>query len=155
STCAEDDQVPTPPDWAGWERSGLVAWEGVEQYGGIVPDIDEDRSHSPPAWWRYPSPLRSAQLLAAEARDPKGLYARVEGAELEPGDVLVRAFGAGACGKMALVAGKQHDQWMTVEADGDNTVTRSASPVFFGDGNKLRPEAVAYRVRVKKDSSIG
>jgi hypothetical protein len=39
STCAEDDAVPTPPNYLGWDRSGLVAWQAVEQYGGIVPDI--------------------------------------------------------------------------------------------------------------------
>ena len=68
--------MPTPPDYAGWERSSVLAWEAVENQGGIVPDIEEDRSHAPPAWWRYPSPLRSAELLAWEAKDPKGLYTR-------------------------------------------------------------------------------
>src|SRR6185503_9487670 len=65
STCAADDPVPTPPGWQGWDRSGVIAWEEIEALGGIVPDIDEDRSQAPPAWWRYPSPLRSAALLEA------------------------------------------------------------------------------------------
>jgi len=72
TTCVEDDPVPTPPGYRGWERSSVVAWEAVEQQGGIVPDIEEDRAHFPPAWMRYPSPLRSADLLADEARKPKG-----------------------------------------------------------------------------------
>src|SRR5437763_17144603 len=77
TTCAEDDPVPTPPGYAGWERSSVVAWEGVEAQGGIVPDIEEDRTHFPPAWLRYPSPMRSAQLLADAAHKPKGLYPKV------------------------------------------------------------------------------
>jgi hypothetical protein len=135
----------------------MVAWKAVEQYGGIVPDIEEDRSQAPPAWWRYPSPLRSADLLAAEARDPKGLYTRVEPGDLKPGDLLVRAAGAGACGKMALIAGILHDQWMTLEAEesGEGTTTRPANPIFFVDDKTLRPEAAAYRVRVKKDDTLG
>jgi hypothetical protein len=156
STCAEDDAVPTPPGYLGWDRSGMAAWKGVEQYGGIVPDIEEDRSQAPPAWWRYPSPIRSAELLAAEARDPKGLYARVQPGDLKPGDLLVRAVGAGACGKMAVVAGMMKDQWMTSEAedDGEGTTTRAANPMFF-TGKTLRPDTAAYRVRVKKDDTQG
>jgi hypothetical protein len=156
STCIEDDAVPTPPDYLGWDRSGMVAWKAVEQYGGIVPDIEEDRTQAPPAWWRYPSPVRSAALLAAEAQNPRGLYARVASADLKPGDVLVRASGAGACGKMAVVAGVMHDKVMTVEAgEGDDQATREANPVFFADGKTLRPEVSAYRVRVKKDDTLG
>jgi hypothetical protein len=152
----EDDPVPTPPDYLGWDRSGLVAWTAVEQYGGIVPDIEEDRGQAPPAWWRYPSSMRSADLLAAEARQKEGLYAAVTGSDLKPGDLLVRAVGAGACGKMALVAGKVDDKWMTVEAEGDGQTTRSGSPTFFAsDGKRLRPEVAAYRVQVKKDSTLG
>ena len=56
--------MPTPPGYKGWERSSVAAWEAVEAQGGIVPDIEEDRAHFPPAWLRYPSPLRSADLLA-------------------------------------------------------------------------------------------
>ncbi|HET6283710.1 MAG TPA: hypothetical protein VFH73_22335 [Polyangia bacterium] len=159
STCAADDPVPTPVAYLGWDRSALVAWETVEQYGGVVPDIEEDRSHAPPAWWRYPSALRSAQLLAAEARDPKGLYSVVDATELKQGDILVRTTGAGACGKMAIVVGQVGADWMTLEADGDGTATRSMNPVYFvgrdGGGKILRPEVQAFRIRVKKDNTLG
>jgi hypothetical protein len=156
STCAEDDAVPTPPNYLGWDRSGMVAWKAVEGYGGIVPDIEEDRTQAPPAWWRYPSPVRSAELLAAEAQNPRGLYTRVASADLKPGDLLVRANGAGACGKMALVAGVMHDRLMTVEAgEGEEQATREGNPVFFTDGKTLRSEVAAYRVRVKKDDTLG
>jgi tetratricopeptide (TPR) repeat protein len=158
STCAEDDAVPTPPGYAGWERSSVVAWEAMEAQGGIVPDIEEDRAHAPPAWWRYPSPLRSAELLAEEAKNPKGLYTRVAPGDLKAGDLLVRARGAGACGKMAVVVGLAQDQWMTIEAEGDPDAgaenKKTNNPVFF-DGRNLRPEAGAYRIAVKKDSSLG
>ena len=87
TTCVEDDPVPTPPGYAGWERSSVVAWEAIEAQGGIVPDIEEDRSHAPPAWWRYPSPLRSADLLADEAKNPKGLYTAVAPGDLKAGDL--------------------------------------------------------------------
>jgi tetratricopeptide (TPR) repeat protein len=155
TTCVEDDAVPTPPGYKGWERSSVVAWEAVEMRGGIVPDIEEDRSHAPPAWWRYPSPLRSAELLAEEARDPKGLFTAVAPGDLKSGDVLVRARGAGACGKMAVVAGLSEDKWITIDA-GDTTpeTQRTADPVFF-DGKQLRPEAAAYRLSIKKDSTLG
>lgn len=161
STCAADDAVPTPKGYAGWDRSAVVAWEAVEQYGGIVPDIEEDRSHAPPAWWRYPSALRSAQLLAGEARDPRGLYGVVDASELKQGDILVRVGGAGSCGKMAVVVGQAGADWMTLEADGDGTATRSMNPLFFepragtGGGRVLRPEVTAYRIRVKKDNTLG
>src|SRR4029077_6277699 len=79
TTCAEDDPVPTPPGYVGWERSSVVAWEAVEQQGGIVPHTEEARRPFPPAWLRYPSPMRSAELLADEARKPKGgLYTKVD-----------------------------------------------------------------------------
>jgi len=170
TTCVEDDPVPTPPGYAGWERSSVVAWEGVEQQDGIVPDIEEDRAHFPPAWLRYPSPMRSAELLAAEARKPQGLYTRVAAQDIKAGDVVVRVAGAGACGKMAIVAGRSGDQWSVLDAESKNARPPEAPPagappappaplpstaaVFF-DGARLRPEAAAYRIAVKKDSSLG
>jgi hypothetical protein len=171
TTCLEDDPVPTPPGYAGWERSSVVAWEGVEQQGGIVPDIEEDRTHFPPAWLRYPSPLRSAELLAEEAGKPRGLYTKVASNDIAPGDIVVRVTGAGACGKMAIVAGKADDQWVVLDAETKNAPPPpaaptngkppvqppplpSSAPVFF-DGLRLRPEAAAYRIAVKQDSTLG
>jgi hypothetical protein len=170
TTCVEDDPVPTPPGYKGWERSSVVAWEAVEAQGGIVPDIEEDRAHFPPAWMRYPSPMRSAELLAEEARKPKGLYTRVAPADIAAGDIVVRVTGAGACGKMAVVAGKSEDQWVVLDAETKGAPPPAAppagatptpppplpssAPIFF-DGEKLRPEAAAYRLAVKKDSSLG
>src|SRR4029079_16700797 len=110
TTCVEDDPVPTPPGYVGWERSSVVAWEAVEAQGGIVPDIEEDRAPFPPAWLRYTRPMRSADLLADEARKTKGLYTKVEANDIQPGDVVVRVKGGGACGKMAVVAGRSDDQ---------------------------------------------
>jgi tetratricopeptide (TPR) repeat protein len=157
STCAEDDQTPTPPGYTGWERSSVVVWKALEDRGGIVPDIEEDRSHAPPAWWRYPSPLRSSELLAQEARNPKGLYEAVPPSDLQTGDVVVRVRGAGACGKMALVAGHSDDQqWVTIEdGETDAQATRTGNPMFFLEGKTLRPEASAFRIRVKKDTTLG
>lgn len=154
TTCVEDEPIPTPPGYAGWERSSVVAWEAIEDQGGIVPDIEEDRNQAPPAWWRYPSPIRSAELLAREAKDAKGLYSAVSAPELKAGDLVIRTTGAGACGKMAIVAGLSHDAWVTVEAEGDGEITRSANPLFFA-GKALRPEVAAYRISVKKDSTLG
>jgi len=170
TTCVEDDPVPTPPGYAGWEKSSVVAWEALEQQGGIVPDIDEDRAHFPPAWLRYPSPLRSADLLADEAKKPNGLYTKVAPADLAAGDVVVRVTGAGACGKMAIIAGRSDDQWIVLDTESKGApppgallpgVTPAPPPgipssasVFF-DGARLRPEAAAYRLAVKKDSSLG
>jgi hypothetical protein len=170
TTCVEDDPVPTPPGYAGWERSSVVAWEAIEQQGGIVPDIEEDRTHFPPAWLRYPSPLRSAELLAEEARKPKGLYTKVDPGDISPGDVVVRVKGAGACGKMAIVAGRSEDQWVVLDSETKNAPPPeapttgkppaapaplpSSASVFF-DGARLRPEATVYRMAVKKDSTLG
>jgi hypothetical protein len=174
TTCAEDDPVPTPPGYAGWERSSVVAWEAVESQGGIVPDIEEDRGHFPPAWLRYPSPLRSADLLADEARKPKGLYTRVAPNDVAPGDIVVRTSGAGVCGKMAIVAGRSDDQWIVLDTESKDAAPPpnmpslpltgklpaappplpSTASVFF-DGARLRPEALAYRIAVKKDSTLG
>jgi len=155
STCIEDDPVATPPGYVGWERSSVVAWQEAERHGGIVPDIEEDRSQAPPAWWRYPSPLRSALLLADEAKNAKGLYEAVAAGDLKIGDLVVRARGAGACGKMTMIAGTLRDEWVTFEAPAvEGESTRSSDPVFF-DGKALRAEALAYRIRVKKDSSLG
>lgn len=155
ATCPQDDPVPTPPGYAGWERSSVVSWQEVERHGGVVPDIDEDPAQAPPAWWRYPSPLRSALLLADEAKNPQGLYEAVAPGDLKSGDLVVRARGAGACGKMTVIAGTLHDEWVTVEAPPvEGQSTRSSDPVFF-DGKTLRAEAFAYRIRVQKDSSLG
>ena len=170
TTCVEDDPVPTPPGYRGWERSSVVAWEAVEQQGGIVPDIEEDRAHFPPAWMRYPSPLRSADLLADEARKPKGgLYTKVDPNDVAAGDIVVRIKGAGACGKMAIVAGKSEDQWVVLDTETKDapppeapTTGKQVAPpplpstasVFF-DGARVRPETSVYRLAVKKDSSLG
>lgn len=155
SACVEDDPVPTPGGYAGWERSPEVTWTEIEARGGIVPDIEEDPTHAPPAWWRYPSPLRSADILAAEAKKPRGLYETVAPGDLKKGDLLVRTRGAGACGKMTMIAGALDDGWVTVVAGGgEGPATIPNDPVFF-DGKALRPEVVGYRIRVKKDSSLG
>jgi hypothetical protein len=169
STCVEDDPVPTPPGYVGWERSSVVAWEAVEQQGGIVPDIDEDRSHFPPAWLRYPSPMRSADLLADEGHKPKGLYTKVDPKDVAAGDIVVRITGAGACGKMAIVAGHSDDGWVVLDTENKDApppsmpatgkpaavpALPSTASVFF-DGERVRPETSVYRVAVKKDSSLG
>ena len=171
TTCVEDDPVPTPPGYVGWERSSVVAWEAVEAQGGIVPDIEEDRAHFPPAWLRYPSPLRSADLLADEAAKPKGLYTKVAPGDVAAGDIVVRVTGAGACGKMAIVAGKSDDQWIVLDTEskdapppvvpGKGTLPGAPPPalpstaaVFF-DGARVRPETSVYRIAIKKDSTLG
>ena len=164
STCVADDPIPTPQDAIGWERSGRVAWEAIEQYGGIVPEIEEDRSHAPPAWWRYPSPLRSAEILAAEGRDANGLYRAITPGEMKQGDILVRVTGAGSCGKMAILGGRVGGQWMTLEAgegdlegngNGNGSAMRTGSPIFFVDGKTLRAEVSVFRIQIKKDSTLG
>jgi len=54
-----------------------------------------------------------------------------------------------------MIAGALDDGWVTVEpGEGDKPATRPNDPVFF-DGKALRPEVGAYRIRVKKDSSLG
>jgi hypothetical protein len=152
--------VLTPRGWHGWDRSAVVAWESIEQAGGIVPEIEEDRTQAPPRWWRYPSALRSATLLEAEARNAKtGLYQSVPPASLAKGDILVRAIGAGVCGKMAIVGAEVEGQWTIIEVDpedGQGAASRPADPLFFApDGRSLRPEARAFRIRVRKDETIG
>jgi hypothetical protein len=155
SACAQDDPVPTPPGYLGWERSAMVSWQEVERLGGVVPEIEEDRGQAPPAWWRYPSPQRSALALRDEAHRASGLYEAVAPGDLETGDVLVRTEGAGPCGKMTVIAGTLHDEWVTVEAAaGEGQSTRSGDPSFF-EGKALRPEASAFRIRVKKDHTLG
>jgi hypothetical protein len=136
-------------------EEGAAAWKALEAGGGVVPEIDEDRTQAPPGWWRYPGPRRSAEILAAEAKAPDGLYEKVAPDDLKGGDVVLRATGAGACGKMAVVAGQLEGRWMlqdTAEKDGAAKVSDST---FFADGAKLRPEAVAYRARVKADTTQG
>ncbi|MBC8133221.1 MAG: hypothetical protein H7X95_09600 [Deltaproteobacteria bacterium] len=151
--------MPTPRGWQGWDRSAVIAWQAVEQAGGVVPDIEEDRTQAPPAWWRYPSALRSEGLLDTESKNPTmGLYSAVSPLQLTKGDILVRARGAGVCGKMAVLGGQVDDQWVTIEVgpDGRAPSTRPASPLFFAaDGQTLLPQARAFRIRVKKDDTIG
>lgn len=158
SACAQDDQVPTPPGWSGWDRTAVVAWEAIEQSGGIVPDIEEDRTQAPPRWWRYPSPVRSLALLEAEASAPQGLYTRVPAAEVAKGDLLVRVRGAGVCGKMGVIGGEVEGQWVTIEVDPDGRgpSMRPGSPLFFAaDGRTLLPDVHAFRIRVKKEETLG
>ena len=165
--------MPTPPGYVGWERSSVVAWEAVEQQGGIVPDIEEDRAHFPPAWLRYPSPMRSAELLADEARKPKAACTRRSIRRTSRWATSSCAItGAGACGKMAIVAGHSDDGWVVLDTESKDapppsapsaTTTGKPGPlptlpstasVFF-DGQRVRPETSVYRVAVKKDSSLG
>jgi tetratricopeptide (TPR) repeat protein len=148
---------PTPPAAAPGkcDDAGTAAWKAVESLGGIIPEIEDDGTQAPPAWWHYPDPRRAAELLAAEARDPKGLYARVAPGDLKPGDLVVRVAGAGACGRMAVLAGKLEERWMLQDAREADGATRSSDDAFFADGKTLRPEAAAYRINVKSDSSLG
>jgi tetratricopeptide (TPR) repeat protein len=160
STCVQDDPVLTPRGWHGWDRSAVIAWEAVERAGGIVPEIEEDRTQAPPRWWRYPSALRSATLLEAEAGNARtGLYSTVPPATLAKGDILVRPTGAGTCGKMAVVGARVEGQWTTIEADpddGQGAASVPANPLYFtSDGRSLRAEVRAFRIRVRKDDTIG
>jgi hypothetical protein len=137
----------------------------------VVPDIEEDRTQSPPAWWRTPSPVASALLLDAESKSPRwGLYRAVTAAELAKGDVLIRphaeAVGS-ACGKMAVLAALQQNsgnsggsggKWGTLEIDelGRGEALRVGSPLFFAaDGKTPLPGVRLYRIRVKKEDTIG
>jgi hypothetical protein len=137
------------------DEAAEPAWKAIEAHGGIVPEIEDDGTQSPPAWWHYPSPKRAAELLAAESRDPKGLYARVAPGDLAPGDILLRVAGAGACGRMAVLGGKLEERWMLQDAREADGATRTADDDFFVDGKALRPEVAAYRINVKGDSSVG
>src|SRR5262249_28422472 len=114
-----------------------------------------DGTQAPPAWWFYPGPRRSAEILAAEAKAPDGLYERVQPDDLKEGDVIVRATGVGACGKMAVVAGQLEGRWMLQDATEKDGATRVSDDAFFVGGSHLRPEAVAYRVRIKADTTQG
>jgi len=139
---------------SGCDDAAAPVWKGVEAEGGVVPEIEEDRTQAPPAWWRYPSPRRSAELLAAEALNPRGLYERALG-ELAAGDVLVRLEGGGACGQMAIIAGQLEGRWMLQDAAAADGAARATDDAFFVDGKALRPEVTAYRVRVESDSTPG
>jgi tetratricopeptide (TPR) repeat protein len=138
-----------------------VAWKQVESQGGIVPDIEEDATQSPPAWWRYPSALRSALLLEAESQSAAGLYSKVDPAQIAKGDLLVRTEGAGACGKMAVLAAKIQDRWTTVEAreeDDDDAPSGPGSPssdFFHADQITLQGGVRVFRIRVKNESTLG
>jgi tetratricopeptide (TPR) repeat protein len=136
-------------------EAGAPAWKALEAGGGVVPEIDEDRTQAPPAWWRYPGPRRSAEILAAEAKAPDGLYERVAPDDLKEGDVIVRATGAGACGKMAVVAGQLEGRWMLQDATEKDGASKASDDALFVGGARLRPEAVAYRIRVKADTTQG
>jgi hypothetical protein len=139
-------------------EASAVAWKAVEARGGVVPEIEADDVQAPPAWWHYPSPRRAAELLAAEARDEKtGLYSAVEPAELEPGDIVVRTAGAGACGRMGVLAGRADGRWLLHDAAGQGdkaTAPKPGDDVFFAGGRTLRPEATAFRIRVRGDNSL-
>jgi hypothetical protein len=136
-------------------EQGAAAWKALEASGGVVPEIDEDRTQAPPGWWRYPGPRRSAEILAAEAKAPDGLYERVAPDDLKGGDVVVRPAGAGACGKMAVIAGQLEGRWMLQDSAEKDGAAKVSDDTFFVGGERLRPEAVAYRVRVKADSTQG
>jgi hypothetical protein len=155
AAAAAPQAAPPPAPANSCDDAGAAAWKAVAASGGVVPEIDEDRSQAPPAWWRFPNPRRSAELLAAEAKAADGLYERVQSDDLQGGDVVVRATGAGACGKMAVVAGQLEGRWMMQDATEQDGAAKISDDVFFVDGARLRPEALAYRARVKADSTQG
>ncbi len=131
-------------------------WKAIVDRGGVVPDIEDDGTQAPPLWWHFPGPRRAAEIFAAEARDAAtGLYASVAAGGLESGDVVVRVAGAGACGRMAVLAARVEGHWMFQDAGASDGASRDGSDAFFVDGRTLRPEASAYRIRVKADSSQG
>jgi hypothetical protein len=142
--------------------AGAAAWKAIEGRGGVVAEIEEDPTQAPPAWWHYPDPRRSAEILAREAREPQGVYERAP-SELDAGDVLVRLAGAGPCGKMAVVGGRLEGKWILEDPAAEVGAARASdedfaanfAANFFVDGKTLRPEVMAFRVRVKSDSSLG
>ena len=162
--------MPTPPGYTGWERSSVVAWEAVEQQGGIVPDIEEDRAHFPPAWLRYPSPMRSAELLADGGAQAEGASTRKVAPERPRGRRHRRAHhGRGrvrqdgdrrrALGRpVGRARHREQGRAAQPAAPATGKPPRAGLPstasVFF-DGAKLRPETSVYRLAVKKDSSLG
>src|SRR5204862_3919284 len=83
----------------------------------------------------------------------------IAAANLAKGDILVRTIGAGLCGKMAVVGARVEGDWTTIEVDpedGQGAASRPANPLFFApDRRTLRPEVRAYRIRVRKDETIG
>ncbi|HVZ71685.1 MAG TPA: hypothetical protein VHJ20_04860 [Polyangia bacterium] len=140
-------------------EAATTAWKAVEARGGVVPDIEDDGTQAPPLWWHYPGPRRALEILTAEARDAKaGLYAHVEGPDLEAGDVVVRpaGVGAGSCGRIAVVAGRAEGRWILQDANvPEDGAAPASDDAFFFDGKALRPETSAFRPRVKADSTLG
>ena len=56
---------------------------------------------------------------------------------------------------MTVVAGAQHDSWVTlVPGDGPDPATRDADPIFF-DGKALRNGVAAYRIRGQEGRLAG
>ena len=56
---------------------------------------------------------------------------------------------------MTVVSGSQHDSWVTlVPGEGPDPATRDGDPTFF-QGKGLLDGVTAYRIRVKKDSTLG
>ena len=121
--------VPTPPGYTGWERSSVAAWEAVEQQGGIVPDIEEDRDHFPPAWLRYPSPMRSAELLAdggAQAQGP--LHDGARRPTCRPATSWCASRAPARAARWRSSPGKSDDQWVILETDGATPKAGAAAP---------------------------
>jgi hypothetical protein len=136
-------------------EASAAAWKAIEDRGGVVPEIEADDVQAPPAWWHFPSPRRAAEIFAAEARDETtGLYSAVAAPDVEAGDIVVRTAGAGACGRLSVVAGRVEGRWALQDAVGPDGVPRPGDDAFFAGGRTLRPEASAYRIRVKGDSSL-
>jgi hypothetical protein len=131
------------------------AWRAIEDRGGVVPEIEADDVQAPPAWWHFPGARRAAEIFDAEARDEEaGLYSKVTPDDLEVGDIVVRVAGTGACGRMAVLAGRVEERWVLQDGVGKDGATRPADDTFFAGGRALRPEARAFRIRVRGDNSL-
>ena len=89
---------------------------------------------APPGLVALPEPAALGRAAGRRgAQTPKGLYRRSRRATSQPGDILVRVAGAGACGKMAVVAGRCDDQWMTARGGRATTApaTRTGEPAVL------------------------
>jgi hypothetical protein len=136
-------------------EASVGAWRAIEDRGGVVPEIEADDVQAPPAWWHFPGARRAAEIFEAEARDETtGLYSKVTPADLEVGDIVVRVAGVGACGRMAVLAGRTEGSWVLQDGVDPGGATRPADDAFFAGGRALRPEAQAFRIRVRRDNSL-
>jgi len=150
STCIATIRCDTQRTTSG----GTLGARGLGSRGAVRrhrPEIEEDPA-TRPGLVALPEPHAFGRDPRRRGQGPRRPVPRRRAADIKQGDILVRARGAGSCGKMAILGGQVNGQWMTLEAGQDDSAMFTGNPLFF---QRRRRQAARRRVGVSHPGQEG